>query len=147
MKKLLIFLGMVLCIGCGSSDQPGGSGKKAIMKGRTAHEWVALLKSPDEELRRQAEKVLTDGWRADPTVRDDVVETLRSNDNELRVKVCELLGNIGWDAEEAAFETLQKLLSAEPDENMARAIAMAMKKINPRKAGKLGIPSGEKVRN
>jgi len=146
MHKLYPVALLLLLAGCGGpKNQAGDSGREAIMEGKGTMEWIADLKSSDDVTRKKALRMLSTSGKKDESVRFDLLETVKGNngdDKALRVGAAEALGQISWDAEDC-FLHLKAMLSKEPDDDVARAVAQAMARINAREASKLGIHTSE----
>ena len=132
---------LLLLVGCGPKNQAGEGGREAVIDGKGTVEWIADLKSGDDVTRKKAIRILSDKGKKDGTVRFDLLETVKGtngDDKNMRIGAAEALGLIGWDADEA-FPHLKVMLPKEQDDDVARAVAQAMARIDEKEAAKLGI--------
>src|SRR5262245_56424192 len=138
MRKLAFTTALVLTIGCGPTNRPGGDGAEAIMEGQPASYWVQQLKSTDPQTRATAVRLLKENGVKDNSVWNEIMGALKGNDPELQLGACEVFGHMGWDAEDA-FEALKARLN-DKDTRVGMAAGIAMAKINPEKAAQAGVP-------
>jgi len=139
MKKLALFVLLILLTGCGKSDRQGKEGQEAMIQGRTTSDWIKQLGSKEETDRKQAVNILKQRGDTDRTIIELLDEAVKDKNNskELRMGAAEVLGKLGWNAD-LAKDTLIKTLP-DKDGDVAAAAARALWDIDPATAKKHGV--------
>jgi len=141
MKKLIGCFAALLLTGCGASDRAGGTAGEAVMKGKTASEWIQQLKDPDPDKRKFATNILRDHAKTDLTVREDLLQNLKSGDSEIKIGVAGVFAAMGWDGEDAL--PALKIMYLDENKAVSSAAVEAIRKIDDRELPKIGVSRGQ----
>jgi HEAT repeat protein len=144
MKKLSGCVLVLLLAGCGKGDRPGGPGTEAVMSGQPPSYWIQELKNPDPDKRKFATRLLSDHARTDLTVREELLQALTSQDNEVRIGVAGVFGAMGFHGVDAV-PALKKMY-LDPDPRIQNAVIDALRKIDENELPKIGVSRGIKAR-